>query len=103
VALLDLIGRIEAIAAGFADASIDDRLAGSYPLLTMMAVATAGSLLARQLGAAGDGTSDFLAMKRAAARYFLDVIVPEASGLAASASAGAGLLYSCSDGCFAAG
>jgi alkylation response protein AidB-like acyl-CoA dehydrogenase len=103
VALLDLIGRIEAIVADFADASIDDRLAGSYPLLTMMAVTTAGSLLARQLRAAGDGTSDFLAMKRTAARYFLDVIVPEASGLAASASAGAGLLYSCSDGCFAAG
>ncbi len=98
--LLDLIDRVEKIIAGYADASIDDRLAGSYPLLTMLAVATGGGLMARQLRAAGDGNSDFLAMKRAAARYFLDVIVSEAAGLAASATAGAELLYSCGDGCF---
>jgi alkylation response protein AidB-like acyl-CoA dehydrogenase len=102
-ALIDLIQRIEAVVAGYASASIDDRLAGSYPLLTMMAVATAGALLARQLRAAGKGETDFLVMKRTAARYFLDVIVPEAAGLAASATVGAGLLYSCSDGCFAGG
>jgi len=100
-ALLDLIDRIESVAAGFSNVSIDDRLAGSYPLLTMLAVATGGALLARQMRAA-EGDSEFLAMKRAAARYFLDVIVPESSGLAASASAGAGLLYSCGDGSFAA-
>jgi 3-(methylthio)propanoyl-CoA dehydrogenase len=99
--LLDLIDRIEKITAGYADASIDDRLAGSYPLLTMLSVAAAGGLMARQLRAAGDGNSDFLAMKRTAARYFLDVIVVEAAGLAASATAGADLLYSCGDGCFA--
>ena len=99
--LLDLISAIEKIAAGYSDASIDDRLAGSYPLLTMLSVATAGGLLARQIRAAGEGTSDFLVMKRTAARYFLNVIVPEASGLAASATAGAALLYSCGDGCFA--
>ena len=99
--LLDLINRIEKIVAGYADAPIDDRLAGSYPLLTMLAVATAGGLMARQLRAAGDGNSDFLAMKRTAARYFLDVIVAEAAGLTAAATAGADLLYSCGDGCFA--
>ncbi len=98
--LLDLIDRIEKITVGYADVSIDDRLAGSYPLLTMLSVAAAGGLMARQLRAAGDGNSDFLTMKRAAARYFLDVIVPEAAGLAASATAGAELLYSCGDGCF---
>ena len=99
--LLDLINRIEKIVAGYVDAPIDDRLAGSYPLLTMLAVATAGGLMARQLRAAGDGNSDFLAMKRTAARYFLDVIVAEAAGLTAAATAGANLLYSCGDGCFA--
>jgi len=99
--LLDLINRIEKIVAGYVDAPIDDRLAGSYPLLTMLAVATAGGLMARQLRAAGDGNSDFLAMKRTAARYFLDVIVAEAAGLTAAATAGADLLYSCGDGCFA--
>ncbi|MGE3746937.1 MAG: acyl-CoA dehydrogenase [Sphingomonadaceae bacterium] len=100
--LLDLINRIEKIVGGYVNASIDDRLAGSYPLLSMLSVATAGALLARQLRAAGEGASDFLVMKRTAARYFLDIIVPEAEGLAASATNGAALLYSCSDGCFVA-
>ena len=98
--LLGLIDQIEKIVAGYGDASVDDRLAGSRALQTMMAIATGGSLLARQAKAA-EGNSDFLAMKRAAARYFLDVVVPEASGLAPSATAGAELLYSCGDGCFA--
>jgi hypothetical protein len=98
-ALLELIDRIERIIAGYAGTSIDDQLAGSYPLLTMMAVATGGALLARQMRAA-TGDSDFAVMKRTAARYFLDIIVPEANGLAAAASAGAGLLYSCSDRSF---
>lgn len=102
-ALLDLIDQVERVARGFGQVSIDDRLAGSYPLLTMMSVAVAGALLARQLRAAQDGDSDFLVMKCAAARYFLDIIVPEAGGLETSATAGAGLLYSCGDGCFATG
>ncbi len=76
-------------------ASTDDRLAGSYPFTTMMAVATCGWLMARQLCAAqaeGGGTP-FLKAKIAACRYYLDVIVPEAIALRGSAMAGAGLLY----------
>jgi hypothetical protein len=41
-------------------------------------------------------------MKRAAARFYLDQIVPEASGLAASAMAPAELLYSIEEEAFAA-
>jgi alkylation response protein AidB-like acyl-CoA dehydrogenase len=70
----------------------DDRLAGSYPFLTMLSVATAGMLMARQLAAA-EGDTPFLAMKRTACRYYLERIVPEAMGLAAQATGGAELLY----------
>ena len=36
----------------------------------------------------------FIALKRAACRYYLDHVVPEAAGLAAQATAGAALFYS---------
>ncbi len=94
-------GRLEALAEevrtlgeGLAAASQDDALAASYPFLTMLSVATAGWLMARQLRAAEaeGGDSAFLAMKRAAARYYLERIVPEAAGLKAHVTGGAGLL-----------
>jgi alkylation response protein AidB-like acyl-CoA dehydrogenase len=74
-------------------APVDDRLAGSYPYTTMMAVATAGWLIARQLAAAEGGDTPFLKAKQVACRYYLDVMVPEALALARSAIAGAELLY----------
>ncbi|MBC7986642.1 MAG: acyl-CoA dehydrogenase [Sphingomonadaceae bacterium] len=80
-------------------ASADDRMAGSYPFLTMLSVATAGWLLARQERIAGEllergeGDLAFLEMKRAVARFYLDQVVPEATGLAAAATAKADILY----------
>lgn len=76
-------------------ASTDDRLAGSYPFTTMMAVATCGGLMARQLAAAEaeGGDTPFLKVKIAACRYYLEVMVPEALSLKGSAMAGARLLY----------
>ena len=76
-------------------ASADDRLAGSYPFLTMLSVAVCGWLMARQLAAIGGegGDPDFAAMKTAACRFYLDQVVPEAIGLRAAASAPADLLY----------
>ncbi len=80
----------------------DDRLAGSAALLDMLAVATAGSLMARQAGiaatrlAAGEGDPAFLQSKIAVARFFLDRVVPEAAGNEASACAGAEGLYALS-------
>ena len=70
--------------------STDDRLAGSVPFCTMLAVAVAGWQLLRQLrsfeGAAPRA-------KHASVRFFLDRIAPEARGLFASATAGAEGLY----------
>ncbi len=74
-------------------ASVDDRLAGSVPFCTMLAVATAGWQLWRQLEHLGENA---LAAKTASVRFFLDRIVPEAAGLRASATAGAAGLYAVS-------
>ena len=96
---------LSALAAATADvtdymlnADIDDRLAGSYAYTNMMAVATSGWLMLKQLRAAqaaianGD-TSAFLRTKVAACRYYLDVMVPEAMAFKGSAMVGAELLY----------
>ena len=73
--------------------SLDDRLAGSVPFCTMLAVAVAGWQLLRQLRSF-DGEA--LAAKQASVRFFLDRIVPEASGLRLGATAGAAGLYALS-------
>tara|TARA_R110000782_G_scaffold48551_1_gene106165 strand:+ start:4770 stop:6512 length:1743 start_codon:yes stop_codon:yes gene_type:complete len=102
--LMQLIDAVEQLAAWMAsDASVDDALAGSYPFLTMLSVATCGWLMARQgaiaadLLAKGEGDPAFLKMKQASARYYNDAVVPEALGLAASARNGAAALYGLSD------
>jgi len=88
-----LADAVEIAAATLRAAGHDDRLAGSYPFLTMSAVLVGGWLLERQARAA-IGETQFEQVKRAAAGYFLSVVVPEALGLGAGAEAGAGLLYS---------
>ena len=109
IALFDQIAREagdEAALAGLAaqcaeiarwmrdEASLDDRLAGSVPFCTMAAVAVSGWQLLRQAQAIAEGAAPSLAQtKPVTARFFLDRIVPEASGLKASATAGAELLY----------
>ena len=76
------------------EASLDDRLAGSAPFCTMLAVAVAGWQLLKQAEAVASGAAPSLAAtKPVTVRFFLDRIVPEAQGLKASATAGAGLLY----------
>jgi alkylation response protein AidB-like acyl-CoA dehydrogenase len=96
-ALMALVDAVERVARHMLgnEASVEDRLAGSYPLTTMLAVAVAGWLMARQaaVAAASAGDPAFLAMKHVAARFFLDRIVPEAAGLEAAATGGAALLY----------
>ncbi len=79
-------------------ASIDDRLAGSYAFTTMMAVATSGWLMRKQMVAAqaglvADPANAFLKAKIAVCRYYLEVMVPEAISLKGSAMAGAELIY----------
>jgi len=102
--LMQLVDAVEQAAQWMtSEASVDDRLAGSYPLLTMLSVATCGWLMAKQgriaadLLATGDGDPAFLRMKQATARYYCDIIVPEALGIAAGARQGADRLYALSD------
>jgi alkylation response protein AidB-like acyl-CoA dehydrogenase len=77
------------------DASLDDKLAGSVPFLTMCAVAVAGWQLLRQERAAAEpGVPAGIARaKPVVARYFIANLIPEALGLEAAARAGADLLY----------
>lgn len=76
-------------------APVDDRLAGSYAYMTMMAVATCGWLMAKQLRAAeaDGGDTPFLKAKIVSCQYYLGVMVPEALALSGSAMAGSELLY----------
>ncbi|HEX9933463.1 MAG TPA: acyl-CoA dehydrogenase [Allosphingosinicella sp.] len=105
----ELIDAVEEVAGWMATAEADDRLAGSYPLTTMLSVAVAGWLMKRQedvadrMLAAGAGDPLFLSMKLAAADYYRTVAVPEALGLKAAAMAGARLLYSIDDEALASG
>ena len=91
-ALIALVHAVETSAAKLRAADADDRLAGSYPFLTMCAVLTAGWLLERQARAA-TGDTPFHQTKRIVTSYFTSVLVPEAIGLEAAAEAGAALLY----------
>jgi hypothetical protein len=84
------------------EASLDDKLAGSVPFCTMMAVAVAGWQLAKQAKAVDAGAAPALAeTKPVTARFFLDRIVPETRGLKASATQGADLLYELPTSAFA--
>ncbi|HYG29766.1 MAG TPA: acyl-CoA dehydrogenase [Allosphingosinicella sp.] len=106
--LAGLVDAVDEVVGWMAGASVEDRLAGSYPLTTMFSVAVAGWLLERQDRAAaqmmadGEGDPRFLAMKRASASYYRTALVPEAAGLKAAAMAGADLLYALDDDAFAA-
>lgn len=88
--LIALTDSVEVAAASLRSASADDRLAGSYPLLTMCSVMVAGWLVERLAKAPEANARD-----RAAAEYFCSVVVPEALGLGAGAESGAALLYAC--------
>jgi len=101
-----LADAIEEVVAAMDDGGADDRLAGSYPLLTMLSVATAAWLMRRQADAAadllshGEGDPNFLRMKIAAADHYRDVLIPEATGLKHAAMAGAAPLYALPDDAF---
>jgi alkylation response protein AidB-like acyl-CoA dehydrogenase len=100
-----LADRIEAAARRLLAAGADDRMAASYPFLTMLSVATCGWLMRRQAEAL-DGEEgldpDFVAMKRAASTFYVDQIVPEAIGLDSAANAPADILYAAPEEAFAA-
>ena len=91
--LVALLDAVEILAATMRASSPEDRLAGSYPFLTMTAVLVAGWLQER-LSRVSTGDAAFEQRTRAAADYFIATIVPEALGLASAARNGAAILYS---------
>ncbi|WP_037535161.1 acyl-CoA dehydrogenase [Sphingomonas sp. RIT328] len=99
--LVALIDAVERIARRLATADADDRLAASYPFLTMTSVAVCGWLMERS-GRLVAGDDGFATVKRAASRFYLDQIVPEALGLEAAACASAEVLYAVPAEAFAA-
>ncbi|AXJ95444.1 MULTISPECIES: acyl-CoA dehydrogenase [unclassified Sphingomonas] len=99
--LIALTDAVEAIGRRLATAEADDKLAASYPFLTMLSVATCGWLMERQ-GRLATGADEAQALKRAAVRFYLDQIVPEALGLRAAATASADVLYAVPAEAFAA-
>ncbi|HEX7851028.1 MAG TPA: acyl-CoA dehydrogenase [Sphingomonas sp.] len=92
-ALRMLIDACDEVGRRLATADADDRLAASYPFLTMLSVAVCGWLMEMQGRAAADGDDDFLRMKRAVCAFYVEQIVPEALGLHAAATAPAAALY----------
>ncbi len=92
--LQQLVDACRAVTDWMVGANTADRLAGSYPYLTMLATATCGWLMALQhrgaRAALDEGTGDraFLEAKIASTRFYLGQIVPAATGLAPSALAG---------------
>lgn len=102
--LTALIDACEEVGRGLMTADADDRLAASYPFLTMLSVATCGWLMERQgrVAAGAEGDPTFLAQKQAAARFYVEQVVPEALGLRAAATARAEVLYSIPAAAFAA-
>ena len=99
--LVSLIDTCDEIGRGMAGMDADDKLAASYPFLTMLSVATCGWLMERS-GRLATGDDAFAQMKRAACAFYVAQIVPEALGLRAAATAKAAVLYSIPDEAFAA-
>ncbi len=99
-----LIDACEVVARRLLGVDADDRLAASYPFLTMLATAVCGWLMEAQgrAAAATAGDPAFLHMKRAVADFYVTQIVPEAMGLKAAAMAPAAPLYALSPEAFAA-
>jgi hypothetical protein len=90
--LISLIDAVEQIGQSLTTFAADDRLAASYPFLTMLSVAVCGWLMERQARCA-QGEDGFAAMKRTSVRFYLEQILPEAIGLNAAARASADILY----------
>lgn len=95
-----LVDACEAIGRRLQGADADDRLAASYPFLTMLSTATAGWLVERLARASGDDPAG--RTRRALAAFHLGQILPEAMGLEAAASADATALYAIDSAAFAA-
>ncbi len=102
--LVRLVDACQEVARDLLASETDDRLAASYPFLTMLSVAVCGWLMEEsgRIAARSEGDPVFLGMKQAAARFYVEQIVPEALGLKAAAMAKAEILYAIDAAAFAA-
>jgi alkylation response protein AidB-like acyl-CoA dehydrogenase len=102
--LIRLILACEEVGRNLLASETDDRLAASYPFLTMLSTAVCGWLMEEsgRIAAREQGDPAFLKMKQAAARFYVGQIVPEALGLKAAAMAKAEVLYAVDAEAFAA-
>ncbi|MDR7155737.1 alkylation response protein AidB-like acyl-CoA dehydrogenase [Sphingobium xenophagum] len=97
--LVDLSNAVRETAAWLLHAEVNDRLSGSYPFLTMLSTLVAGWLLVRQrriaetLSEGAGWNPEYLTAKIAAANFYVRCIVPEATGLRSSATAGSHVLF----------
>ncbi|UYY57848.1 acyl-CoA dehydrogenase [Sphingomonas sp. S2-65] len=93
--LARLIGACDEVARHLLASETDDRLAASYPFLTMLSVAVCGWLMEQsgRIAARSEGDPAFLKMKQVSARFYVEQIVPEALGLKAAAMAKSDILY----------
>ena len=93
--LVRLIDACEDVARGTLSSEADDRLAASYPFLTMLSVAVCGWLMEEsgRIAERSSGDPAFLAMKRAISRFYVEQVMPEAAGLKAAATAKKDILY----------
>jgi len=93
--LLNLIDACEEVARNLLSSEMDDRLAASYPFLTMLSTAVCGWLMeaSGRAAARSEGDPAFLKMKQASAAFYVRQIVPEAMGLKPAAMAKADMLY----------
>lgn len=99
LSLGNLAAEVRSIADWMETASVNDRLSGSYPLMTMTAGLVAAWLYVRQLRTLSTSSHEvvdpaFRQQKEVHLRHFVACIVPEVSGLAASAIVGADALGS---------
>ncbi|MDG2533140.1 acyl-CoA dehydrogenase C-terminal domain-containing protein, partial [Sphingomonas sp. HITSZ_GF] len=93
--LINLIDACEDVARNLLASEADDRLAASYPFLTMLSTAVCGWLMeaSGRAAARGEGDPAFRKMKQAATAFYVTQIVPEAMGLKPAAMAKAEMLY----------
>lgn len=92
-ALRSLIAACDDVARHLMGADVDDRLAASYPFLTMVSVAVCGWLMEKEGRLAAAADTPFLKGKAAACRFYVEQVVPEALGLKDAATASADVLY----------
>ncbi|MCA8932098.1 MAG: acyl-CoA dehydrogenase, partial [Rhodospirillaceae bacterium] len=93
--LVPAVAALEEATEWMVGASAEDAAAAATPYLKLFGIVTGGWTLARQAAeanarlAAGNGDAGFLKAKLATAQVYADALLPQASGLAQTAMAGA--------------